>query len=121
MLQSLFQMFWVQCGRDNGTLWMPIISLDCTEYGVKACTGPTWTKLVARWPRWNQVGPKKATLDQLGQVGRQFAVFRLLAKGPLNQLGPSWSWKGEVSGILLRKGDGFVASSEGFLEAVCSF
>ena len=39
----------------------------------------------------DQVGPKKANLDQLGQVGRRFAVFCLLRKAPLtnlDQVGP---------------------------------
>ena len=40
----------------------------------------------------DQVGPKKANLDQLGQVGRRFAVFCLLRKAPLtnlDQVGPA--------------------------------
>ena len=39
----------------------------------------------------DQDGPKKASLDQLGQVGRRFAVFCLLGKAPLtnlDQVGP---------------------------------
>ena len=39
----------------------------------------------------DQVGPKKASLDQLGQVDRRFAVFCLLRKAPLtnlDQVGP---------------------------------
>ena len=40
----------------------------------------------------DQVGPKKANLDQVGQVGRRFAVFCLLRKAPLtnlDQVGPA--------------------------------
>ena len=39
----------------------------------------------------DQLGPKKANLDQLGQAGRHFAVFCLLRKAPLtnlDQVGP---------------------------------
>ena len=39
----------------------------------------------------DQVGPKKANLDQLGQLGRRFAMFCLLRKRTFGQLGPSWS------------------------------
>ena len=49
-----------------------------------------------RWDRvygtnLDQVGPNMAKLDQLGQVGRNFAVFCLLRKAPLtnlDQVGP---------------------------------
>ena len=39
----------------------------------------------------DQAGPNWAKLDQLGQVGRHFAVFRLLRKvllAKLDQVGP---------------------------------
>ena len=49
-----------------------------------------------RWDRvygtnLDQAGPNWAKLDQLGQVGRHFAVFRLLSKvllAKLDQVGP---------------------------------
>ena len=51
--------------------------------------GVRWDKVYGT--NLDQVGPKKANLDQLGQVGRRFAVFCLLRKAPLtnlDQVGP---------------------------------
>ena len=39
----------------------------------------------------DQVGPNMAKLDQLGHVGRHFAVLFLSWKSTFDQLGPSWS------------------------------
>ena len=51
--------------------------------------GVRWDKVYGT--NLHQVGPKKANLDQLGQVGLRFAVFCLLKKSTFDQLGPSWS------------------------------
>ena len=51
--------------------------------------GVRWDKVYRT--NLDQVGSKKANLDQLGQVGRRFAVFCLLRKAPLtnlDQVGP---------------------------------
>ena len=46
--------------------------------------GVRWDKVYGT--NLDQVGPKKANLDQLGQVGRRFAVFCLLGEAPLTNL-----------------------------------
>ena len=56
---------------------------------ISGVRGVRWAKVYGT--NLDQVGPKKANLDQLGQVGRRFAVFCLLREAPLtnlDQVGP---------------------------------
>ena len=68
---------------------IPPISLAIPFRDSTGVRGVRWDRVYGT--NLDQVGPNMAKLDQLGQVGRHFAVFGLLRKAPLtnlDQVGP---------------------------------